>query len=195
MPIPPSTPLHVDPSLLELYRDLHAHPELGFQEHRTASIVAERLTAIGLEVITDVGGTGVVGVLRNGPGATVMMRADMDGLPIREESGLDYASTVTGPDEHGTEVAVSRACGHDVHTTCLLGAASVLASDRSSWSGTLVTVFQPAEELGAGAQAMVDDGLFERFPVPDVVMGQHVAPLPAGTSRPIPGRPTRRPIP
>lgn len=186
MPIPPSTPLHVDPSLLELYRDLHAHPELGFQEHRTASIVAERLSAIGLEVTTGVGGTGVVGVLRNGPGATVM-RADMDGLPIREESGLDYASTVTGTDEHGNEAPVSHACGHDDHTTCLLGAASILASDRSSWSGTLVTVFQPAEELGAGAQAMVDDGLFERFPEPAVVMGQHVAPLPAGTIAAHPG--------
>jgi amidohydrolase len=170
-----------DPALAELYEDLHAHPELGFQEQRTAGIVAERLTALGFEVTTGVGRTGVVGVLANGPGPTAMLRADMDALPVREETGLPYASTATATDEHGQLVPVAHACGHDMHATCLLGAAQALALDTESWSGTLLVVFQPAEELGAGAQAMVDDGLFDRFPKPDVVLGQHVAPLPAGT--------------
>ncbi|RLV55515.1 amidohydrolase [Aeromicrobium phragmitis] len=167
-------------SLEELYRDLHRHPELGFQEHRTASIVAERLTALGYEVTSGVAQTGVVAILANGPGPTALVRADMDALPVREETGLDYASTATATDASGTTVPVSHACGHDLHTTCLLGAAAQLAADRSSWTGTLMLVFQPAEELGSGAQALVDDGLFERFPKPDVVLGQHVAPLPAG---------------
>lgn len=171
----------VDPELSDLYKDLHQHPELGFQETRTAGIVAERLQAHGFAVTTGVGVTGVVGVLENGPGPTGLLRADMDALPVGEATGLSYASTVTGTDAHRRSVPVSHACGHDLHTTCLLGAAQVLAHDLASWSGTLVVVFQPAEELGAGAQAMVDDGLFERFPVPDVVLGQHVAPLPAGT--------------
>ncbi|MQW77864.1 amidohydrolase [Nocardioides sp. dk4132] len=165
------TGLTLDPALVALYQDLHQHPELGFKEHRTASLVAEHLRTIGIETTTGVGGTGVVGVLRNGPGPTALLRADMDALPVTEDTGLDYASTVTG---------VSHACGHDLHTTCLLGAAQQLAADRSTWSGTLVLVFQPAEELAAGAQALVDDGLYERFPKPDVVLGQHVAPLPAG---------------
>ena len=170
----------MDPALFGLYRELHAHPELGFQEQRTAALVAERLTELDFEVTTGVGRTGVVGVLGNGPGPTVLLRADMDGLPVREDTDLDYASTETATDEEGRTVPVSHACGHDMHTTCLIGAAGVLARSRESWSGTLVVVFQPAEELGAGAQAMVDDGLFDRFPVPDVVLGQHVAPLPAG---------------
>ncbi len=170
----------MDPALFGLYRELHAHPELGFQEQRTAALVAERLTELDFDVTTGVGRTGVVGVLGNGPGPTVLLRADMDGLPVREDTDLDYASTETATDEEGRTVPVSHACGHDMHTTCLIGAAGVLARSRESWSGTLVVVFQPAEELGAGAQAMVDDGLFDRFPVPDVVLGQHVAPLPAG---------------
>lgn len=170
----------MDPALFGLYRELHAHPELGFQEQRTAALVAERLTELDFDVTTGVGRTGVVGVLGNGPGPTVLLRADMDGLPVREDTDLDYASTETATDEEGRTVPVSHACGHDMHTTCLIGAAGVLARSRDSWSGTLVVVFQPAEELGAGAQAMVDDGLFDRFPVPDVVLGQHVAPLPAG---------------
>lgn len=171
----------VDPGLLELYKDLHSHPELGFSEHRTSSIVADRLGALGFAVTTGLGGTGVAGVLENGPGPTALLRADMDGLPVKEDTGLDYASTVTATDEHGRTVPVSHACGHDMHTTCLLGAARVLTETRSSWSGTLVVVFQPAEELGAGAQALVDDGLYDKVPVPDIVLGQHVAPLPAGT--------------
>lgn len=173
--------IDVGQAVVDLYRDLHAHPELGFQEHRTASLVADRLTRLGFTVTTGVGRTGVVGVLPNGPGPTVLLRADMDALPVREDTGLDYASTATGVDEQGRTVPVSHACGHDMHTACLIGAVEALAQSRPSWSGTLVTVFQPAEELGAGAQAMVDDGLFDRFPTPDVVLGQHVAPLPAGT--------------
>ncbi|MBO1029774.1 amidohydrolase [Tessaracoccus sp. SD287] len=166
--------------LAELYRDLHAHPELGFQEHRTSALVAGRLTDLGLEVSTGIGGTGVVGVIRNGPGPIALLRADMDGLPVGEETGLDYASRATGVTAGGKRVAVSHACGHDMHTACLLGAAEALVTDPGRWRGTLLLVFQPAEELGAGAQAMIDDGLFERFPTPDVVLGQHVAPRPAG---------------
>ena len=166
--------------LAEIYRDLHAHPELGFAEHRTAGIVARRLRDLGYEVTSDVGGTGVVGVLRNGNGPTALLRADMDALPVHEQTGLDYASAVRATDDSGENVPVMHACGHDMHVTCLLGAAEALAGDRSSWQGTLMLVFQPAEEGGKGAQAMVDDGLYDRFGRPDVVLGQHVAPIPAG---------------
>lgn len=164
----------------ELYRDLHRHPELGFAEHRTAGVVADHLDVLGFEVHRGIGVTGVVGVLANGDGPTVLLRADMDALPVAEQTGLAYASTATGTGRDGDEVPVMHACGHDVHTTCLLGAAAELVADRDGWRGTLVVVFQPAEELGAGARAMVDDGLYARVPVPDVVLGQHVAPLPAG---------------
>jgi hippurate hydrolase len=167
--------------LAELYRDLHAHPELAFQETRTAAIVAERLRASGYETTTGVGGTGVVGVLRNGAGPTALLRADMDALPVLESTGLAYASTARATDADGHDVPVMHACGHDVHVACLLGAADVLSTGRSAWQGTLMLVFQPAEEVGRGAQAMVDDGLFDRFGRPAVVLGQHVAPLPAGT--------------
>jgi len=170
----------IDPALQDLYKDLHRHPELGFGEHRTAKIVADRLTALGFEVTTGVGGTGVVGVLKNGSGPVALLRADMDALPVREDTGLDYASTVTATDHNGKTVPVAHACGHDLHTTCLLGAAQVLSTGTDTWRGTLLLVFQPAEELGAGAQAMIDDGIFDRFPKPDVVLGQHVSPLPAG---------------
>ncbi|TDU83325.1 hippurate hydrolase [Kribbella voronezhensis] len=163
-----------------VYRDLHAHPELSLQETRTAGIAAEYLGSWGYEVTTEVGGTGVVGVLRNGDGPTALLRADMDALPVEEQTGLPYASTVRAVDHLGHDVPVMHACGHDVHVTCLLGAARTLASDPSSWRGTLLLVFQPAEELGQGAQAMVDDGMYDRFGTPDVVLGQHVAPLPAG---------------
>ncbi|HYN30098.1 MAG TPA: amidohydrolase [Dermatophilaceae bacterium] len=165
--------------LAGVYRDLHAHPELGFAEHRTAAIVADRLTRFGYEVTTGVGRTGVVGILRNGDGPTALLRADMDGLPVAEATGLPYASTDVAPGEAG-DVPVMHACGHDMHVTALLGAAEQLADDTNSWAGTLMLVFQPAEELGAGAQAMLDDGVFERFGHPEVVLGQHVAPLPAG---------------
>ncbi|TWD84026.1 hippurate hydrolase [Kribbella amoyensis] len=166
--------------LSELYKDLHAHPELSLQEVRTARVVADRLRALGFEVTEGVGGTGVVGSLANGAGPTALLRADMDALPVDEQTGLTYASTVRSADQHGQDVPVMHACGHDMHVTCLLGAAAALAGDRDSWRGTLVLAFQPAEELGVGAQAMVDDGLFELVGTPDVVLGQHVSPLPAG---------------
>jgi amidohydrolase len=163
-----------------LYRDLHAHPELSYAEHRTAGIVASRLRDLGYQVTTGLGRTGVVGVLANGDGPTVLLRADMDALPVLEQTGLEYASTEHGINEDGTDVPVMHACGHDMHVTCLLGAAARLAADSGSWRGRLLLVFQPAEEGGGGAQAMIDDGLYERFPVPDVVLGQHVMNLPAG---------------
>jgi hippurate hydrolase len=166
--------------LAAVYRDLHANPELSFQERRTAALVARRLAEWGYDVSTGVGGTGVIGILDNGPGPTALLRADMDGLPVQEQTGLGYASTARGTDRAGHEVPVMHACGHDVHITCLLGAAARLTTERGQYSGRLMIVFQPAEELGAGADAMVKDGLFERFGRPDVVLGQHVGPLPAG---------------
>lgn len=156
----------------ELYKDVHRHPELSMQEERTAALAAERLQKAGFEVTTGVGNTGVVGVLANGDGPTVMLRADMDALPVQEQTGLDYASTTDG---------VMHACGHDMHVAWLAGAAAQLSAARADWHGTLLAVFQPAEETAAGAQAMIDDGLFDRFPKPDVVLGQHVMPSPAGS--------------
>ena len=167
-------------ALADLYRDLHQHPELSFAETRTAAIAADRLRACGFETTEQVGRTGVVGVLRNGAGPTALLRADMDALPMAEQTGLPYSSTARGLDRDGNDVPVAHSCGHDMHVTCLLGAAEVLAADRAPWRGTLLVVFQPAEEYGQGAQAMLDDGLLERFGRPDVVLGQHVAPLPAG---------------
>jgi hippurate hydrolase len=164
----------------ECYRDLHRHPELSHQETRTAGLVADRLTGYGYRVHDKIGGTGVVGVLENGPGPTVLLRADMDALPVREATGLDYASTVRGVDAEGHEVPVMHACGHDVHVTALLGAARLLAAGREHWTGTLVTLFQPAEETADGARAMVDDGLASVLPSVDVALGQHVFPIPAG---------------
>ncbi|MFI8303634.1 amidohydrolase [Streptomyces sp. NPDC085927] len=166
--------------LAALYRDLHTHPELAFRETRTAGIVADRLRSLGYDTTTGIGGTGVVGLLRNGDGPTALLRADMDALPVREETGLPYASTASGTDDEGRTVPLMHACGHDMHVTCLLGAAAELAGNRSAWRGTALLVFQPAEEVGRGARAMVDDGLYERFGRPAVVLGQHVAPLPAG---------------
>jgi amidohydrolase len=166
--------------LAGIYRDLHAHPELAFAEHRTAGIVAARLRDLGYQTTVGVGRTGVVGVLANGDGPTVLLRADMDALPVLERTGLDYASAERASNGDGTDVPVMHACGHDAHVTCLLGAAAALAADAASWRGRLMLVFQPAEETGEGARAMIDDGLFDRFGVPDVVLGQHVAPMPAG---------------
>ncbi len=153
-----------------LYKDVHSHPELSMQETRTAGIAADRLRAAGYEVTTGVGKTGVVGLLSNGDGPTVMLRADMDALPVQEGTGLPYASTVTATDRDGKTVPVGHMCGHDMHVTWLTGAAKLLADARSSWRGTLMAVFQPAEETAEGAQAMIDDGLFKRFPKPDVVL-------------------------
>ncbi|WP_338604127.1 amidohydrolase [Saccharopolyspora sp. SCSIO 74807] len=162
------------------YVDLHRNPELSFEEHRTAGIGAEALRAAGCEVTTGIGRTGVAGVLRNGAGPTVLLRADMDALPVREETGLSYASTRVATNSQGIEVPVAHACGHDMHVTWLLGAAESLAARRDSWSGTILFVLQPAEEAGGGARAMVEDGLFDRFGTPDVALGQHLAPMPAG---------------
>ncbi|QYG91482.1 amidohydrolase [Iamia sp. SCSIO 61187] len=168
------------PDLRGLYEDLHAHPELSFQEHRTAGILADRLQALGYEVTADVGRTGVVATMENGPGPTVLLRADIDALPVEEDTGLAYASTVRARDASGRDVPVAHACGHDMHAAWLVGAATVLAHHRDGWAGSLLLVVQPAEELGAGARAMLDDGLYERFGRPDVVLGQHAAPAPAG---------------
>ncbi len=162
-----------------VYKDLHENPELSFQEFRTAEIAAKHLEELGFEVTRGVGRTGVVGILQRGEGPTVLVRADMDALPVEEETGLPYASTKIGTKADGTPTPIMHACGHDMHTTCLMGAAAKLAADPD-WTGRLMVVFQPAEELGQGAQAMIDDGIFERFGKPDIVLGQHVAPLPAG---------------
>jgi hippurate hydrolase len=163
-----------------LYRELHAHPELSMQEHATAALLEQRLAALGIENFR-CGGTGVVGVLRNGDGPTVAFRADTDGLPLAEDTGLDYASTATGRLEDGTEVPVMHGCGHDTHMAALLTAAEMLAGAREAWAGTVVLVFQPGEETAAGARAMLEDGLWERAPLPEVVLGQHVMPSRAGT--------------
>src|SRR6266436_3302080 len=168
------------PELEALYKDIHAHPELSMQETRTAGIAADHLRASGFEVTSGVGKTGVVGILRNGDGPTVMLRADMDALPIKEATGLPYASIVTGTDPSGKTVPVAHSCGHDMHVACLIGATSLFAKSRDPWKGTLMAVFQPGEETAQGAKAMIDDGMFKRFPKPDVVLGQHVMSLPSG---------------
>jgi amidohydrolase len=168
------------PALEDVYRDVHAHPELSMQEQRTARIAADSLQRAGYDVTSQVGRTGVVGLLANGDGPTVMLRADMDALPVKEATGLPYASNATATDAAGNEVAVMHACGHDMHVTWLIGATTLLAKARDAWHGTLLAVFQPAEETAEGAQAMIDDGLFDRFPKPHVILGQHVMPTPAG---------------
>jgi hippurate hydrolase len=164
-----------------LYIDLHQHPELSFQETRTAGIAAAHLRDLGLEVHEGVGVTGVVGTLVNGEGPVVWVRADMDALPVGEQTGLAYASTATGIDPGGNTVPVMHACGHDMHVTAMIGAVEKLVAERADWSGTLVVLIQPAEEYGAGSRAMLDDGLRDLVPNPDIVLGQHVTPLPAGT--------------
>ena len=169
------------PDLETLYKDVHSHPELSMQETRTAALAAGRLRAAGYEVTTGVGKTGVVGVLRNGEGPTVLLRADMDALPIAEATGLPYASKATATDREGRSVPVAHACGHDMHVTWLSGAAQWLAGAHTAWHGTVIAVFQPGEETAEGAQAMIDDGLFKRFPKPDVVLGQHLMVGPSGT--------------
>lgn len=166
--------------LAAVYRDLHAHPELSMQEHRTAEIVAAWLERQGYEVTRGVGGTGVVGLLHNGEGATVLLRADMDALPIQESTGLSYASAATGIDRFGQETAIAHACGHDMHVAWLMGATRLLSENRDAWKGRVMAVFQPGEETAAGARAMIADGLVKRFPRPDVTLAQHVVPAPAG---------------
>lgn len=169
------------PGLVALYQDLHANPELSFQEFETAAKLAERARALGFEVTEGVGRTGVVAVMRNGDGPTVMLRADMDGLPVVEQTGLPYASTRTAIPATGVETGVMHACGHDTHMAAWVGAAQLLSERRDQWSGTLVMILQPAEEIGEGALAMLEDGLFERFPKPDFVLAFHdAAQAPAG---------------
>lgn len=169
-------------SLIDLYQHLHSHPELSFHEEQTAATLAAELERLGFEVTTGVGGHGLVGVLENGEGPTVLLRADMDALPVREQTGKPYASTVTTTDDAGNTVPVMHACGHDVHMTSWVGTARALVEQKAQWAGTLVMIGQPAEERGAGARAMLADGLFERFPRPDFNLAMHVsANLPAGT--------------
>jgi hippurate hydrolase len=169
------------PSLEDTYKDIHSHPELSMQEHRTADIAAKHLTNNGYEVTTGVGGTGVVGILRNGDGPTIMLRADMDALPIKEATGLDYASKVTAKNSAGQEVPVAHSCGHDMHVTWLMGVSSLFSKQREAWKGTLMVLFQPGEETAQGARAMIADGLLKRFPKPEVTLGQHVMVGPSGT--------------
>jgi amidohydrolase len=167
------------PDLEALYRDLHRHPELSFQEKRTAAVMAGRLAAAGFEVTIGVGGTGVVGVLHNGQGPTVLLRADMDALPVEEIEKVPYRSRATGTDPDGLAAPVMHACGHDTHMTALVGAIEQLAARRGDWSGTVLAVLQPAEEVGGGARAMLDDGFLERFPRFDVALGQHITSAPS----------------
>lgn len=165
----------------ELYKYLHANPELSLQEKETAKLMADGLRGLNFQVVEEVGGYGVVGVLENGDGPTVMVRTDMDALPIREETNLPYASHVTAKDAAGNEVPVMHACGHDLHMAVWTGVANVIHQLKSQWRGTVVLLAQPAEENGAGAKAMLDDGLYSRFPRPDYVLALHVnATLEAG---------------
>lgn len=166
--------------LEKIYKDIHAHPELSMQEQRTAGIAAAWLRQQGYEVTEGVGGTGVVGLLRNGGGATVLLRADMDALPIQESTGLAYASRQSGTDRFGQATSIAHSCGHDMHVAWLMGATRLLAESRDKWAGTVIAVFQPGEETGQGARAMIADGMIKRFPRPDVTLGQHVMPLRAG---------------
>lgn len=169
------------PALEAIYHDLHANPELSYVETRTAAFLAGELTALGGTVTTEVGGRGVVAVFANGPGPTVLVRADMDALPVREATGLPYASAKVMNDFSGKPQPVMHACGHDAHVTSLVGTARVLTALRDRWAGTLVLIGQHAEETGGGARAMLMDGLYTRFPRPDYVLGLHVGgDLPAG---------------
>lgn len=170
------------PSLIAIYRDLHAHPELSFNEVRSAAILAAEARKVGFEVTEKVGRTGVVAVLRNGPGPVVLLRADMDALPVAETTGLSFASKARGKLPNGEDVPVMHACGHDTHMTSWIATARRMAAMKDRWSGTLVMIAQPAEEIGAGARAMLADGLYTRFPKPDIAIAFHdSAALPAGT--------------
>jgi amidohydrolase len=163
-----------------VYKDIHRHPELGTQESRTASIAAEHLKALGFTVHEKIGGHGVVGVFHNGQGLVLLLRADMDALPILEQTGLPYASKVMAKDPSGVLRPVMHACGHDTHVASMMAAASLLQAAKATWSGTLLFCFQPNEEHGRGAKAMVEDGLYSKVPRPDIVLGQHVTQLKTG---------------
>jgi amidohydrolase len=167
--------------LENIYKDIHANPELSMQENRTAKIAADWLKKYGYEVTTGVGGTGVIGLMRNGEGPTVLLRADMDALPVVESTGLAYASRATGVDRFGQATGIAHVCGHDMHIVWLLGATRVLSENRDRWNGVLVALFQPGEETAQGADAMIKDGLGKRIPKPDVALAQHVVPAPAGS--------------
>ena len=170
------------PSWLNQYRELHRNPELSYHEKQTAEKLASHLKHLGFEVSAGLGGHGIVGVLENGDGPTILMRTDLDALPVVEETGLPYASTVKTTDDAGTEVGVMHACGHDIHMTVWTGTTQLLAEMKDQWKGTLIAIGQPAEEKGAGAKAMLDDGLYEKFPIPDAAVALHVnAQTPAGT--------------
>ena len=170
-----------DTKLSDLFVHFHENPELSFREVETSKRIASELTALGYDVSTGVGKTGVVAVLKNGDGPTVMIRADMDGLPVKEDTGLSYASTAMQTNMDGKEFPVMHACGHDVHVTSLIGTAKQMMDHRDSWSGTLVLIAQPAEEIISGAKAMIEDGLYQRFPKPDYALAFHVtSQLPSG---------------
>ena len=176
------------PQMEALYIDLHQHPELSFHEQRTAATMADGLRKLGFDVTTGVGKVGVVGVLKNGAGPTVMLRTELDALPVKEQTGLAYASQVTTHNDAGAEVPVAHACGHDLHMSAWMGTATLLSKARDQWRGTLVLIGQPAEETVGGASAMLKDGLYTRFPKPDYVIGIHDdAELPAGTVGITPG--------
>lgn len=182
--LPPEINAQLDkmfPAVETLYQELHRNPELAFQEHQTAKKLAERVKALGFDVTTGVGGTGVVAILKNGPGPTVMLRTEMDGLPVQEKTGLPFASTATQKNAAGDTVPTMHACGHDVHMSAWYATAKLMADNRKAWSGTLMLVGQPAEEPLTGAAAMIKDGLFTRFPKPDYALSMHdEGTLPAG---------------
>ncbi len=163
------------PSLVEFYHDLHAHPELSLRESKTAKKLSDEMQRLGFEVTQGVGGTGIVATLRNGEGPTILIRTDMDALPITERTGLEYASTLTDVTDAGQESGLMHACGHDMHMTVWTGTARTLVEMKDQWSGTLMMIGQPAEEIGAGAKAMIEDGLYQRFGVPDYGIALHCA--------------------
>ncbi len=170
------------PDLVKLYLHLHANPELSFQEEKTSARIAEELKKLGFTVTPKIGKLGLVGVFKNGDGPTVLVRTDMDALPIIEQTGLPYASKVKTKNREGAEVGVMHACGHDIHMSSFIGTARTLIALKDRWAGTLVFVAQPAEEIGAGARAMIADGLFKKFPKPDYCLALHAEPrLPVGT--------------
>src|SRR5579859_3701340 len=178
----------VFPDAQALYLDLHQHPELSSHETRTAAELAGTLRSLGYEVTEHVGGTGIVAILKNGPGPTIMLRTELDALPVEEKTGLPYASKVHAKDDSGRDVPVDHACGHDLHMAAILGTAEIMATSKNTWHGTLILIGQPAEETISGAEAMIRDGLFTRFPKPDVAVALHVGnELPAGTVSITPG--------
>ena len=178
----------VYPQAHELYVDLHEHPELSSEETQTAAKLAAKLRSAGYEVTEHVGGTGVVALLKNGAGPTIMLRTELDALPVEEQTGLPYASKVRMKDDAGRDVPVMHACGHDLHMAALLGTAEIMAKSRNSWHGTLMLIGQPAEETIHGAEGMISDGLFTRFPKPDVAVALHVDnERPAGMAAITPG--------